>query len=265
MHFYDGRNDKKVFPTNHTVSVVSCGASGVGDEYITMRKNGRVDWSLYYCATGTLYVEDVKLSQGEMWIYPPNVPQRYYAKAEDNNQYFYIHFTGSDVGGLLESLSIPTMKKIYEKMPLACFKKIQEFCPGGDMLSKISAEYYLMRILLLLAKKSVTHNVDTIRSVTEEMSHSFAQEYSPKKYADMLHISVDRFNHIFKEATGVSPYSYIISLRLENACALLSNTRLKISTVAESSGFDNPLYFTQLFKKRKGVTPSTYRKINSIL
>ena len=51
---------------------------------MTIRRNGRADWSLFYCESGIMSFDDHKVTSGQVWIYPPNVPQRYIVSAADN-------------------------------------------------------------------------------------------------------------------------------------------------------------------------------------
>ena len=53
---------------------------------------------------------------------------------------------------------------------------------------------------------------------------------------------------------------YILSLRMANAQSLLESTEYNISEIAEAVGYDNPLYFSRLFHKHIGVSPTAYRK-----
>ena len=53
---------------------------------------------------------------------------------------------------------------------------------------------------------------------------------------------------------------YIISKRLYEAEILLQNTDYNVTEIAEIIGYDNPLYFSRIFKKAKGISPSEYRK-----
>lgn len=53
---------------------------------------------------------------------------------------------------------------------------------------------------------------------------------------------------------------YILSKRICNAEALLQNTQYNITEIAQIVGYENPLYFSRLFKKIKGISPSEYRK-----
>ena len=53
---------------------------------------------------------------------------------------------------------------------------------------------------------------------------------------------------------------YILSKRIYNAEALLQNEHYNITEISNIIGYDNPLYFSRIFKKVKGISPSEYRK-----
>lgn len=77
--------------------------------------------------------------------------------------------------------------------------------------------------------------------------------------AMMTGYSFDRFRHAFKERTGLSPKNYIITMRLERALELLSNTRIKISAISAECGFSTPSQFSFMFHKFASMTPKEYR------
>ena len=70
------------------------------------------------------------------------------------------------------------------------------------------------------------------------------------------HINLYR---LFKEETGKSLQEYLIEFRLRKACELLRTTSYSIGAVACSVGYADPLYFTRLFHKRVGMSPTVYR------
>ena len=73
-------------------------------------------------------------------------------------------------------------------------------------------------------------------------------------------MSVSWFIRNFREYTGSTPTQYILSLRISNAQSLLENTSCNITEIAEIVGYDNPLYFSRLFKKQSGMSPSAFRR-----
>ena len=79
---------------------------------------------------------------------------------------------------------------------------------------------------------------------------------------DMLYMNADYLGKLFKKETGEKFSNYIMKLRMKRATEMMaSNPDIKIFEMAERLGFgDNPQYFSQVFKKQIGCTPSEYMK-----
>ena len=269
MHIYDGFLDKKTPITNHTVEVVSSGRIVCGEtDQMTIRKNGREDWSLFYIESGCGYFEEKAVTAGQIWIYPPDVPQKYVMYGKDQTIYHFLHFTGSDVSEIMRSIGIELQTSISVSSNLISkvFDSIQSSLNNDSPTSKLEAEYHTIYLLCQIAKKKKQKSeLNMMKRVVDNMEHTFSKEYDATVFAKMLNVSVSRFNHLFKECVGQSPYSYYLDLRIENAANLLENTNIKIKDVAERCGFEDPLYFTQVFKRIKGVTPSEHRKKSQMI
>lgn len=78
--------------------------------------------------------------------------------------------------------------------------------------------------------------------------------------AKSLFISPDYLRQLFRESFDASPMQYLIRRRIEQACHLLWEGDMPISVVAQKSGIPNEYYFSRLFRKITGLTPSAYRK-----
>ncbi len=76
------------------------------------------------------------------------------------------------------------------------------------------------------------------------------------------HIGIDRsyLSGIFKNTLKISPQEYLLTLRMDHAAGLLKNTQDKISSIAADVGYEDPLTFTKMFKKYKGMSPSEWRR-----
>jgi len=74
-----------------------------------------------------------------------------------------------------------------------------------------------------------------------------------------INISPNYFSHIFKAETGMNFTDYVTRFRIEQAKRLLSETSLKIQEIAEQTGIPDYKYFTKLFRRITGYTPSSYR------
>ena len=78
--------------------------------------------------------------------------------------------------------------------------------------------------------------------------------------AELAHLSPSRFRALFREATGLSPLDYLLVLRLNHARQLMLQTGSSIGEVARAVGYEDQLYFSRIFKKRTGLSPSAYRR-----
>lgn len=88
---------------------------------------------------------------------------------------------------------------------------------------------------------------------------NYSKKISLASVADHVGLSSGYLCRIFKDETGVSINSYINNLRMTRAGELLADKNSYIKEVAISVGFEDQLYFSRLFKRYYGVTPSEYR------
>ncbi|HEY3376694.1 MAG TPA: AraC family transcriptional regulator, partial [Armatimonadota bacterium] len=82
---------------------------------------------------------------------------------------------------------------------------------------------------------------------------------SPGELAESLYVSPDYLRHLMREYTARSPIRHALELRLQRACDLLLTSALSIKEIGQRCGFDDQAYFSRLFKKGIGLSPSQYR------
>ena len=112
-------------------------------------------------------------------------------------------------------------------------------------------------------RKNVGNIQEQVECVVAYFNENYNSKISIDDYAESLHISTNWFIHNFKQYAGMSPVQYILSLRMVNAQSLLERTTYNIKEISEIVGYENPLYFSRVFKREIGKSPAQYRKLQS--
>jgi AraC-like DNA-binding protein len=92
------------------------------------------------------------------------------------------------------------------------------------------------------------------------MEKSIREKLNVAVLANKLGLSEEHFIRLFHRRLGITPFQYFIRLKIEAASAYLSSTRLKVQSVADHFGFENPFHFSRIFKKCTGLSPVEYRR-----
>jgi DNA-binding LacI/PurR family transcriptional regulator/AraC-like DNA-binding protein/signal transduction histidine kinase len=79
------------------------------------------------------------------------------------------------------------------------------------------------------------------------------------KIADAINVSEDYLTRVFKKELGISPWEYLIRLRIHVARRMLREGAESVRAVAEATGFQDQAYFCRVFRKIEGCTPSSFR------
>lgn len=140
-------------------------------------------------------------------------------------------------------------------------------------LQRCQADYSEMLVILLrhllilihrqLTKERVLKNEYLDREMdlaAQYFNDNYSSDLSIEAYAASRGMSVSWFIRNFKEYTGSTPLQYIVSIRITNAQMLLETTAYTVAEIGHIVGYENPLYFSRMFHKQKGISPSGYRK-----
>ena len=98
---------------------------------------------------------------------------------------------------------------------------------------------------------------DTITLITADL----ASDLNLKTIAKTLNVNPSYLSSLFKKEVGVTLTEYVTSKRIEHAVFLLNSTSMQISTIALYCGITDVQYFSKIFKKQIGKSPSEYRKM----
>lgn len=91
----------------------------------------------------------------------------------------------------------------------------------------------------------------------------FRERLTLEKVAAQVFVNPKYFSHVFKRETGVAFTEYVINLRIDYACQLLSKTNYPAYRISFESGFSDPSYFNRVFCSRMSMTPQAYRRTAS--
>lgn len=96
--------------------------------------------------------------------------------------------------------------------------------------------------------------------VMEYLEKHFPEPVSSPQLAALSHLSVSQFERRFKALFQVTPMQYLIRLRLNKACQMLTASLVKITEIAMQCGFYDHSHFSRQFTATFGITPSAYRR-----
>lgn len=110
-----------------------------------------------------------------------------------------------------------------------------------------------------MAGKNTSKNSRAINKIRSIVQEGYAQELSISRIAEEVFLTPNYISLIFKKETGETITDYITKIRMGKAKELLQTTDLKVMEISERVGYENPHYFSTVFKKTVGVHPLKYR------
>ncbi|WP_151734698.1 response regulator transcription factor [Paenibacillus tengchongensis] len=128
-----------------------------------------------------------------------------------------------------------------------------------EMIEAVKAEF---RGWMRSSNKSDTR--EDGRSVVEKtmrfIEANYHRDLSIEEAAEFAALSISHFCSLFKQVSGYTFLEYVTYCRMEKAKYILQNSNVKVYQVAPLVGYQDPRYFTQVFKKATGKTPSEFRE-----
>lgn len=135
--------------------------------------------------------------------------------------------------------------------------------PAGYMLKcrALLSELLFLLISDLESDDTVPY-ASALNKVINHMVDNVSEDFRIDELAKMANMSPSYFRSNFKKYTGQSPLQYQNQLKINKACDLFKSRSCNVSEAAFTLGFENIYYFSRLFKKMTGLTPSEYIKNN---
>lgn len=214
------------------------------------------------------------LTQGQIFLIPPNTISRYYPDNDFPWTYAFISFQGNKAEQYLRQAGFSQTR--YARN---CVLPPEQYADIiRDMLGthRLTITNELRRVSQLFALFSLL--TETNRSSDQEQPYydylpetyfEYALQYIQLNYdknmriqdiADYIGITRSYLFHLFNKKLKLSPQKYLLNYRINKAKELLSSTDILVKDIAHDVGYEDSLAFSKVFHNATGVSPSAYRK-----
>jgi AraC-like DNA-binding protein len=247
-------------------------------DYLFDWKKGRIldKFQLVYISSGcgifeTKNTAPTVVEAGTAFLIYPNVWHRYKPALETGWEEFWVGFGGHYTEYLMRqecfSADNPILKIGFDTEFLKVFIHLIDTLKfEGIAYKQISSCLVIQLLGLLYASALMATNVHSrkdklIHQIRHVIHENWMKSISMEELAAQHGIGYVWFRKAFKEITGTSPGQYHLGIKLEKASQMLRQTSLSVSEIAYQTGFESEFYFSRIFKKKMGNSPSQYRHI----
>ena len=244
--------------------------------HLRERNNG-IDQAIFiYCAKGSGWCELGErlhaVTAGDLLVVPAEVPHAYGANESQPWSIHWFHAKGTLLNYFLNELDINTHRPV-----IRIGDNAQVMALFGELLGVVEHGYTTLQ--LLCASQTLAHLVavmirehrsahhdqpgadQKIAQTIAYMKQHLDQSLELNGLAAIANLSRSRYAELFRKRTGYAPIDYFIRLRMHRACQLLDTTDASVKEVAASLGYEDPLYFSRVFKCVNDRSPTEYRKL----
>lgn len=232
---------------------------------------------LIYCAGGSGTVktgEDkpVKLQPQSLFLIPAGTPHRYSADEEDPWSIYWFHFKGTQAPELIQLFGLGNARLELPLESCVTFSTLFDQCYHTLAAKPYSLQHHVhlsqtLRYLLSTIGSSAVKSRQDIRRehylerAIQYMNDHLNRTVTLADVAKCAGLSKPHLIHLFKQEVGYSPIDYFLRLKIRRAGQLLDLTDLSLKEISLSVGFEDPYYFSRMFKKIMGHSPTAYRRI----
>ncbi len=216
---------------------------------------------LIYVLQGSMTLEQNAVytaGENEILLVDCYKPHKYFTN--DHAHTLWVHF---DAGNSRQWLNLFASRKIKCGHNISdCILKIIDDVKSGNSEYEISSKLYsLLCKISDMQSGSQNEKFGLTAAAKEYIQSNFNKTITVEDIAKSVNLSASYFSRLFKNTTNLSPYDYLLSVRLEKAKELLHKTDYPISQIAYQTGFNSDANFIYFFKKHTGTSPLKFRKI----
>lgn len=239
------------------------------------------NYELYFLISGSrrYFIDDAiyDVEPNNLVLIPKTILHKTLAPSRGGHERYVVNFDETSVQSLIDKIGPEAFSRLMESHCLNLTDTAaQRILYNLDAMYKemIFPDHYsdlmlsgLLESILILALRSGTpkapaseKNISKMQEVVHYINENLANSLSLRDVAEIAHMEATYFSKCFKAATGEGFQEYLTKVRLRKAEQLLEHSILPISQVAEACGFSTSNYFGDVFRQRKGCSPSQYRK-----
>lgn len=242
-----------------------------------MRRDQHDDFLLIYCLEGSGRVEyghDNKrriIRAGDLLVLPRGTPHHYRSNRHNPWSIYWVHFDGllsadfvdqimPDDGSPLLPLGIHSrLVSDFEALldTRQARHHLASYLHSANLLRQLMTHIALLRPLAR-QQQEASLDLERIHSLMQARLH---EQLDVETLAAAVSLSKYHFIKKYKALTGTTPINHFIQLKIERACHLLDVTNKGIKEIAWAVGYEDAYYFSRIFRKVMGISPSQYRAI----
>lgn len=227
----------------------------------SVSRHAHSSWELIYCTAGEgrLHFDDrvFYYQAGDLVIIPPLVMHR----NESDSGFTNIHLNMLEPAlNLKEPCLIRDDANHFMQDAFAAAFYHFSSNPGRQTL--LLASYANLILSLIQNSLDAPRHSAVVEEIESSILRNYPDEnYELDRYLHALPFNYDYLRKLFKSETGTTPHRYLSDVRLQAAAERLGfhDENLSISEVAHLCGFHEPLYFSRMFRKKYGLSPSQYQ------
>jgi AraC-like DNA-binding protein len=228
---------------------------------------------LIYCTEGDGRVSingtPHALTEKQLIVIPADTPHSYWAESDTPWTIYWFHFKGEQAGHYTEllkggsgTLSLHVQdSETFISLFHQCFDLLTSaaYSVPHQILAMQTAAYAISSVAITPEREDEARQKQYIETAIHLMNMKLEETLTLEEIAQYAQISKQHLNHLFKTAVGFAPIDYYLRLKMRRACQLLDLTTLNIKEVCHTIGFKDPYYFSRLFRKIIGLSPTAYR------